>query len=81
MCVRDVQYCTVVGHCVLVIIIVTKVNITLYVIIIVGVMRLRLPSLVMLNLDWTCVTELSSLHYLRENGEALECVAVFSSPP
>ena len=44
-------------------------------------MRLRLPSLVMLNLDWTCVTELSSLHYLRENGEALECVALFSFPP
>lgn len=40
------------------------------VIIIIGVMRVRLPSLVMLNLDWTCVTELSSLQYLRENGEA-----------
>ena len=40
-------------------------------VLITGVMRLRLASLVMLNLDWTCVTELSSLQYLRENGEAL----------
>ena len=35
-----------------------------------GAMNLRLPSLIMLNLDWTSVTEASSLEYLRENGKA-----------
>ena len=33
-----------------------------------GVMNLRLPSLMMLNLDWTCVTEASSLEYLNTAG-------------
>ena len=32
-------------------------------------MNLQLPSLIMLNLDWTCVTEASSLEYLQENGK------------
>ena len=41
-------------------------------------MRVRLPSLVMLNLDWTCVTELSSLQYLRENGEAYRMSFTFT---
>lgn len=31
-------------------------------------MNLRLPSLMMLNLDWTCVTEASSLEYLNTAG-------------
>ena len=34
-------------------------------------MNLQLPSLIMLNLDWTCVTEASSLEYLRENGKVM----------
>jgi hypothetical protein len=33
-----------------------------------GLLRLALPSLVMLNLDWTCVSEAVSLTFLRENG-------------
>jgi hypothetical protein len=33
-----------------------------------GLMRLSLPSLVMINLDWTSVTEAISLDFLRENG-------------
>jgi hypothetical protein len=38
-----------------------------------GLMRLSLPSLVMINLDWTSVTEAISLDFLRENGV---CVCV-----
>ena len=38
-----------------------------------GIMRLSLPSLVMINLDWTSVTEAISLDFLRENGV---CVCV-----
>ena len=33
-----------------------------------GLLRLCLPSLVMLNLDWTSVTENITLDLLRENG-------------
>ena len=34
-----------------------------------GLLRLCLPSLAMLNLDWTSVTEAITLTYLTENGD------------
>ena len=41
-----------------------------------GLMRLSLPSLVMINLDWTSVTEAISLDFLRENGVCVCAVCV-----
>ena len=40
-----------------------------------GLLRLCLPSLVMLNLDWTSVTENITLDLHRENG-VCGCVGV-----
>ena len=59
----------------------TKLNISRTAVCDRGVCRLRLPSLIMLNVNWTCVTEQSSLERLRESGEAVrvwgcECEAV-----
>ncbi len=33
-----------------------------------GLARLQLPSLLMLNVNWTCVTEATSLESLQDNG-------------
>ena len=44
-----------------------------------GLLRLCLPSLVMLNLDWTSVTENITLDLPRENGVwvcVCECLCV-----
>ncbi len=38
-----------------------------------GMTRLQLPSLTMLNVNWTCVTERTSLDTLRR-GECVWCV-------
>ena len=38
-----------------------------------GMTRLQLPSLTMLNVNWTCVTEKTSLDTLR-GGECVWCM-------
>ncbi len=36
-----------------------------------GMARLQLPSLAMLNVNWTCVTEKTSLETLQAGGECV----------